>query len=232
MAFNLGVILPYIMRWIVSPAMWLVIILIFVGGAFGILKFRKWRNYKYRAIEVTEYGLNTNIKCGWFGVEKLLFGLWWRGREIMETDLGEEIIKFSEEDFIEIDGKRNILFYRDPINRRLFPIRYLVPSPETRQIVAKVPPAEHTEAVLSNIDESKNETKDLREKIILYAVIGGVIIFALVSIILMIQFIKNSQDKANTLFLEAGKSCLESAKSVCSQISSSTNKPPITSTAP
>lgn len=206
----------YLIQWIVNPLFWLLLIIVFVGGILLILKIRKWRNLTFQGIEVTEYGINTGVKCGWFGINSYLRGLWWSGRDVMKTKEGEEILEFSEEDFIEIDKGRGVVFYRDPQNRRLFPITRL--RIEGKEFVAKVPPAEYVDAALGIIDEANIETTDWKDRLIQFGAWALVIVFSLVAIIVVVQMVKNGQDKSAKLITDAGQICLTNAKEVCTQI--------------
>lgn len=212
----------WLIKMVVNPLMWLVIIIGIMIMVFVFLKIRKRRALKYPSIEIVDLGngktgLN-KLRCGWLGKNLFLRGLWWTGREVMRTNENEEILNFSEEDFQEVDGQRGVVFYRDPISRTLVPINHL--HIEGKAMVAAIPPAEYVDAAIDIVRDAERETSDWREKIIMWALIGGIIIFALISIILITQMIKTAQDKAANLVLEAGKTCLESAKSVCSQITS------------
>lgn len=219
---ELSGVTQWVISMVVNPLMWLVLIIGFVLGIFIILKIRKRRALKYPAIEIVDLG-NGNmglnkLRCGWFGKQMYLKGLWWRGREVMRTNTGEEILNFSEEDFQEVDSQRGVVFYRDPISRSLIPIDRL--KIIGKEMVANIPPAEYVDTAIDIVRDAERETSDWREKVIMWAIFGGLIIFALVSIIVIIQMIKNSQSEASKLVLEAGKTCLESARSVCSQITS------------
>lgn len=209
-----------LIRFIVNPLLWLVIIIFIVLGLVIFLKIRKKRAMKFTAIEIIEVGDNRYgkniLKCGWIGQKLYLRGLWWTGRKVMRTDAMEEILNFSEEDFQIINGRKAVEFYRHPISRQLVPITDT--RLEGKEYVAKIPPAEFVDAALSIIDDARKESSDWREKIVAYAVVGFIIVFALISIILIIQFTNQRTDAAEELFLKAGASCLESARTVCSEI--------------
>ncbi len=96
-----------LLQWIVNPLMWLLILLGTLIGAFLILVIRKKRKLVYPTYEITEYGIN-KLKSGWFGKQNFL-KYWDYGDEVIKTDAGDPILKFSEEDFQELDNKRGIL---------------------------------------------------------------------------------------------------------------------------
>jgi hypothetical protein len=214
--FNIGGAGVLFKQWIITPLFWLLLIFAIIGGLFLILYIRKRRSLKYVGIEKTEYGFNTGVKCGWFGINSYLNGLWTTGREVMKTLDGEIIEEFSEKFFVEVDGNRGILFYRDPLNRKLFPLSGL--KVENSEIVSKIPPAEYIDASLRIIQEADQETKDWKDKLLMWGAVAGIIIFALIAVILITQMVKNGQKEASDLILEAGKTCLENSRSICSEI--------------
>lgn len=217
MAFSLSGVGGLLFKWVINPLFWVLIILVILGFVMMFLVIRKKRALKYPTIEFTEYGIN-KLKSGWFGLNMHLRGLWWTGRETLRTDEGEIIEGFSEEDFTEVDGQRGIIIARDPISKRLFPIRNFSIDHKSRAIMAKVPPREFIDTAIDVIKEASKETKDRMEKVLQFVAWALVLIVSLLMIIFIVQLIKSAQEKASNLVLEAGKTCLESAKSVCSNI--------------
>lgn len=201
-------VLNLIFDWLLSPFIWLILIFIFVAGTFGILWIRKKRKLIYKGLELVKYkngnsGFN-NIKFGWFGKKKYLGGLYDRGEERLETQDGEKILNFSTEDFKEVDGARAPVVYRDPNNPDiLVPISNV--NFEGEEMLAEIAPAEYRDAAAACVDEVDRETQDKTEKIIRYVLFGMVIIFALVSIIVIAQMVKQGQTEAKELILEAAK---------------------------
>lgn len=209
-----------VMQWIINPLIWLVLLLFFSIGIYIILIVRKKRRMNYPAIEIVDLGDGktnfNNLKCGWIGEKIYLNGLWWSGREVMRTNSMEIINQFSEQDFQEIDGKRGIIFYRNPLQKTLLPINRL--KIQNKELVATIPPAEFVNASVDIIKSASKEMTDKTEKIIQFVSWALVVIFSLVAIIVIIQMVKNGQKEANDLILEAGKTCLENAKEVCSAV--------------
>jgi hypothetical protein len=226
MAFDVNTIVGVILKYILNPLLWLVIIVFIIGFIFIFLKIKRKRAMKYPALEIVDLGngkMGLNfLKCGWIGTKLYLKGYWWKGREVMRTDAMEEILLFSEEDFQEVNGKRGVVFYRDPITRTLVPINKM--HVKNKELVAAIPAGDYVDNAISIVKEAEKETSDRLQQMIMWAVFGGIIIFALVSIIVITQMVKNGQDKAAALIVESGKTCLENAKMVCSEIASTVGK--------
>lgn len=236
MAFDIGGIGGQLVKWLLNPLIWVLIIALIVGFTFGVLAIRKKRKLIYECIELVDYGSGkfgfNLIKCGYYGKKKMLRGLWDYGEEIMQTKDGETIYEFSTEDFQEINGKRGVVCFRDPVNQSI-----LVPISKTSvygwkdingvrtkvagaEILGEIAPAEFRDIALDIIKDVDRETSDWREKIIQFVMWGLIIVFSLVSIIVIAQMVKNGQKEASELIIQAGTTCLDAAKSVCSQIAS------------
>lgn len=228
MAADLGGVGGMLLQWLLNPLIWLVIIFLIVAVTFGFLAIRKRRKLIYQCLELVDYGNGKHgfnmIKCGWFGKKKMLGGLWDRGEEQMETQDKDVIYEFSTEDFQEINGKRGIICFRDPVNQNI-----LVPISKTevknKELLAEIAPAEFRDVAAQIIEDVDRETKDWKEKIVAIAIFGLVVIFALVSIIVITQMVKQGQEQAANLITEAGKTCLTNAKEVCSQIAAGSSAP-------
>lgn len=213
---EVSIITNYLLKWIVNPLMWLILIIIFVLGTLGILYIRKRRALQYEGIEITDYGINTGIKCGWFGSKWYLKGLWTTGDERMFTSDGEEIINFSEEDFVEIDGKRGVPFIRDPISRRLFPAKITLDK-KSKEIMAEVPPRSYIDAAVDIFNEASKETSDWKDKVIQFVAWALIIVFSLVAIIVIVQYVKHGQKEAADLLLQAGQKGAEACRNICKE---------------
>jgi hypothetical protein len=226
MAFDINQIGGFIFAYIFNPLMWLIIIIGILVVTFGFLKLRRMRAMKFPAVEFVDLGngkMGMNLlKCGWIGIKLQLKGWWWSGREVMRTDAMEIVQLFSEEDFQEVNGKRGVVFYRDPVSRTLLPISQL--KVKNKELALAIPDGDYVDNAISIVRDAEKETSDRMAQLIQWAIMGGIIIFALVSIIIIVQMVTKSQDKASELILSAGKTCLESAKAVCSEIASTVGK--------
>lgn len=222
MALNMGAFLPWILKMVINPLVWLIILVGMIGFIFMFLKIRRKRRMKFEGIEMVDlgkghYGFNV-VPCGWIGIKLWFRGLWWTGREVMRTTDNEIIMQFSEEDFQEVNGKRGIIFARDPVSRMLFPINKI--RMENKELMATIPPAEYIDEAIAIVKDAEKETTDWKQKAIMWAVMGGIVIFALIAIIVITQMVKNGQKEAADLITSAGKTCLENAQTVCAQVCS------------
>jgi len=220
MGANDGII-RMLYAWIVNPLIWIVLIMFTLLVSFGILWLRRKRRLVFPTIEIVDlgnkkFGLN-NLKAGWFGRKKYLFRLIDRGEEILETQYGDEVLDFSTEDYQEVNGKRGVVCYRDPLNQKiLVPINQL--EIKNKQLLAEIPPASYIDTVIDLVKDSEKETRDMTNQIVQWVMFGLIVIFALVSIIVIVNYAKSSIQEANDLVLSAGQTCLSSAKAVCSDI--------------
>lgn len=222
---DLSIISGYIMKYAVNPLMWLILMVGIVTAMIGVLYIRKRRALKYDGFEITDYGFNTGLKCGWFGSKWYLKGLWTSGNELMFTSTGEEILKFSEEDFIELNGKRGVPFIRDPISRRLYPAKAQIDK-NAKLVMFTVPPRSYIDAAVDIFNETVKETADWKEKIIQFIAWALVVVFSLIAIIVIVQYVKSAQDKAADLLVMAGtksqESCREILRSAITIVASNT----------
>ena len=223
MAIDIGGAGSLLISWLLNPLIWVLIIALVIGFTFGILIIRKRRKLIYQCLELVDYGSGkygyNMLKCGYFGKSKALKGLWDSGEEQMETKDGEIIYEFSTEDFQEVNGKRGVICFRDPVNQNI-----LVPISKTKvenkELLAEIAPAEFRDVALTIIKDADKETSDWKEKMIQFVMWGLIVVFSLVSIIVIAQMVKHGQTEASELIAQASTTCLESAKSVCSQIAS------------
>lgn len=200
------------------PIFWIILLFGFIFGALLFLYIRKRRRLIYNGIEVVDLGKNkvsfNNIKCGWFGKKSWIRGLIWWGEEVLKTDSGEVIHEFSTEDFQEVDGKRAPICYRDPLNQNI-----LVPLNKVKfvnkELVADIAPASYRDVAIDIFNDATKETTDWKDKIIQFAGWALVIIFSLIAIIVIVQMVKNGQDKSAELLLNAGKEGAEACKQIC-----------------
>lgn len=208
-----------LLNWLFNPLMWIVILILFLLAIVMFLNIRRRRRFKYTAIEFIESG-NSNainiLKAGWLGKDLYLRGLFWTGRQVMRTNALEEILNFSEEDFQIINGKRAICFYRHPISRHLVPINKL--SVLNKEALAEIPPAEYVDASLDHMRQVRKENADWKTQIAVWAVIGLVIMFSLVSVIVITQYVGKAQEEASNTLKDARAQCAENVRQICAEI--------------
>jgi hypothetical protein len=175
----------------------------------------------YPVAEVVDLGrghgaINCDLKAGYFGKKLYLKGLWWSGEEVVRTNLGDIIEDFSTEDFQEVNGQRGIVCFRDPLRRNvLVPInRFEV---KNKELVANIAPSDYTDTAIDIVKDAVAETSDWKDKLIQFAGWALVVVFSLVAIIVIVQMVKNGQDKTAELILNGGDKFIGGCKEICSQ---------------
>jgi hypothetical protein len=221
MALNFGAIGPYITKFIINPLMWVILIVVFSIVFIGILWYRKKKRFLYPVAEVVDLGrghgaINCDLKAGYFGKKSHLGGLWWTGEEVVKTNFGDIIADFSTEDFQEVNGQRGIVCFRDPLRRNI-----LVPISkfriEGKEMVANIAPSDYTDTAIDIIKDATNETSDWKDKLVQFAGWALLVVFSLVAIIVIVQMVKNGQDKSAELLIRAGTDGANACKDICTQ---------------
>lgn len=225
---DLSGITNYIINWVINPLFWLLLIVGFLLGVVLILYIRKKRKLIYKTVEIVDLGRGkvafNNLKSGWFGKTLYFRGLWWSGEEVLRTATGEIIEEFSTEDFQEVDGKRGVVCYRDPINQNiLMPINKA--KFNNKELVADIAPASYRDAAIDIFNQAVKETSDWKDKVLQFIAWALVIVFSLISIIVIVQYVKSGQDKAAELLLQAGTKGAEACANICKEaVSVATSK--------
>lgn len=210
-----------VMNWIVNPLLWLIVLIVVIVVIIGFLYIRKKRKLLYHVAEIVDLGrghgaINTDLKAGYFGKKLYLRGLWWSGEECVRTNLGDIIEDFSTEDFQEVNGERGIVCFRDPLRRNvLVPINKF--EIKNKEFVASIAPSDYTDTAIDIVKDAVAETSDWKDKLIQFAGWALIVIFSLVAIIVIVQMVKNGQDKSAELLLNAGTKGAEACKDICGQ---------------
>lgn len=212
---------------------WLIAIFIFFFLTIGFLIIRRNRKLKVPVLEFTEIGnektsINTKpttvtggkkLKAGWFKEYSALGGLWDYGtNEVMKTNDGRTIQDVSSTDYHEINGKQCLIVARSPYDPLI-----LVPLSQfkikNKELLAEIAPAEFRKIAVDIIKRAEKETTDKMAQLIQWALMGGVIVFAFVSIILIIQMVKNGQAEATGLVRDAWSVSEAQLKQICTGVS-------------
>jgi hypothetical protein len=210
-----------LMQWVINPLMWLILILVFFIGTIAILWVRRRRKLKYPVAEIVDLGngrtgINTDLKAGWFGKKLYLKGLWWTGEEVMRTSEGDTVEYFSTEDFQEVNGTRGVVCYRDPVRYNvLLPISKL--NITNKELMAAIAPADFTDVAVSIVKDAAAETSDWKDKLIQFAGWALVVVFSLVTIIVVVQYVKNGQAEAAKLLIQAGDKGAAACRDICKE---------------
>lgn len=207
---------------LLNPLVWVVVVVVLAVFAFVVIKLRKRKNLCFPAAEFVDIGSGkTSINflgfrgAGWFGKKRVFFGLWDVGVDkVMRIKDMSVVEQFSETDFQEVNGRRGVVFYRHPVNKNLLPISKM--SVVNQELLNSLAPIEFMETAVDIIKANEVETRDKWEKWAPVLVLAGVIVFAVISLIIVSQIHKHAITTASDLVLQAGSTCLEGAKSVCS----------------
>jgi len=211
----------FAMTWIINPLLWLFLIGFVLGGVVLYLYIRKKRKLSLPSIEIIELKdgriAYRNRKCGWFGKEQYFKGLYWRGELQLFNDGMEKIHEFSTEDYTEIDGKRGVVYYRAATDQDI-----LVPISRTelknKNLVLEIASAQYRDVAADIVRDANIETTDWKDRILQTVTWGLIIVFSMISVILVVQMVKNGQVEAANLVKESGANCLAAAKSVCDSV--------------
>jgi hypothetical protein len=210
-----GSVIDIVIKWVVNPLVWFLLLVFTISGLLFILYLRKKRRLIYPVVEIIDLGSGKTgfnyMKAGWFGRKSYLRGLIDYGQKVMKTNYNDEILDFSTEDYQEISGKRGVICYRNPTNQKiLVPITRL--KVINKELLAEIPPASYVDTVINIIKDIDKETRDISMTIAQYAIFGLVIVFALVSIIVIVNMVKQGQAEAKDLILNGASICTENAR--------------------
>ena len=195
--------------WIRSGIFWLILTAILTIGAFFLLLVNKRRKLKYNCLEVVNFG---NGKTGWnlmkagsFGTHSALFNLWDYGTEkAYKIKDGRIIYEATEEDLHDVFGKKGFIVRRkDGDPKILLPISKI--EWKNEKAMFEIAPAEFRDVSTHLISEAEKETMGWIDKYLPYLMIGGVIIFFVISMILATQFFNRTIDKAGQIMLQASQ---------------------------
>jgi len=216
-----------LINWVKAPITWAIIMFGAVFLIFLILIIRRKRRLNIAGIEVVDLGKGktalNSVKCGWFGEKIYAKGLWWSGRSVMRNADMNIIQEFSTTDYQEVNGRRGIVYYRDPLNRNILaPINNI--GFKNKEFVAEIAPASLRDAAVVLFNDAVKETGTLTDKILQFLGWALVVIFSLVTIIIIVQYANNSQKAAADLLVQAGtrgkEACLEVLKTASDYLSS------------
>jgi hypothetical protein len=198
-----------ILKLMTSFLFWFVLAGVLGIVSIGALWIRKKRKLKFNTIILSDLGEGKmgveNTKAGWFKSRTTFFGLWDYGREeYLKIKDGRKIQAGSSEDYHDVNGRRGLIVYRkSDDNLILVPISKMKVINE--QLLLKVAPADFRDASVDIVRQAERETRGKMDQIIQWILLGGIIIFALVSIILITQMVQRGQAEAKDLILQAGE---------------------------
>lgn len=197
--------------WMSSLLFWFILAIIFLAVSFGFLALRKKFKLKFPVLEKVELGGGkisyTLLKGGWFKSKSILGGLYdYSGEEVFKTSDNRQVQDLSSEDYHDIFGKRGVVCYRkgdDP--KVLLPISYERMDKQSRESINSIAPADFRDVANKLNADAVAETSGWAEKYVPYIMMGTLGIIFFISIILIVQMVKQGQSEAKDLILEAGK---------------------------
>lgn len=199
-----------IMDMFVSPIMWLLIIIGMVIVGVSLLYIRKKRKLEYHceiwSIVGNKKIMITPTRAGWFK-EKMLFKIWDYGKEeSIRTADGREIQGLTRADMHFYKGNRAIICYEKGDDRKvLVPIEKFDIDPEGKRAILEIAPASFRDVSSKIIESNNDELMSKLSKYAPYVVLAGIIVFALVSIIIIVQMVKNGQAESKDLLIQVAK---------------------------
>ena len=196
-------------KMIFSWGFWLILTVAIVGVIFGSLYLRKKARFHYPTIVFSDNG-NGKVgikftRTGWFRSRKLLGGLLdVAGERRLETKEGRIVQQGSSSDFHEINFKAGlILREKDDDPKILVPVSKMQLNRESRQMIMQIAPADYRDACSKIIADSEKESLSKWETIAQVLVFGFVAMILFISIILTIQYARNTMADANNIHKEA-----------------------------
>ena len=215
-----------VMKILMSPLIWMAIVLLLGLVSLGFLWFKKRMKLNLHLIIVTDLGDRKKnfelTKAGWFRKKSILFGLIdWDGERVMKTADNRRVQGAGSTDFHEFNGKSCLIVQRksdDPTV--LLPIRSIRLDEKSNELMAAIAPADYRDASNEILKGATSEMKGKWDKIMEWVILGGIIIFALVSIIIISQMVTKSQTTASDLIKEVAQKCTCTGASFASPASS------------
>jgi hypothetical protein len=209
MAFNLGGIGSTAMGALMSWGFWLIMAVVVVAVIFGSLWMRRKGKFIFPAIIFTDNG-NGKVgikftRAGWFKSKKILGGLLdISGERRLETKDKRIIQQGSSSDLHEINFKAGLMLREkedDP--KILVPVSKCELSEESEKMIMEIAPADYRDACSKIISDAERESMSNWQTVAQVLVFGLVAVVLFISIILTIQYAKNSMTEANQIHKDA-----------------------------
>jgi hypothetical protein len=206
---NLGGLGGQIGGIFLSWGFWLLFVVVVVGVVFGSLYVRKKAKFHFPAIIFTDNG-NGKVglkftRAGWFKSQKTLGGLIETGGERrLEVKDGRIVQKGSSADFHEIGFKTALILIEKPDDPKiLLPVDRCVLTADSKNILMRIAPSDYRDACSKIISDAEKESMSKWTEIAQMLVFGFIGVVLFISIILVIQYVKNTMAEAVALHKEA-----------------------------
>lgn len=160
-------------------------------------------------------------KAGLFGSKFYFFGLWWSNDKVYRTNTGREILGITQSDFCMINGKRGVRCMIHPTNsNKLIPIPKIVL--QNRTLMMSMPDLKYNDFAITDLTRKKKVLSNKNDALMQTLVFAGLIVFALLSIIFIVQMIQHSQQQAKDLLIQAGDKSIEACRTIAREVMSVT----------
>jgi len=209
MAFSLGGAGSAVTSTMLSWGFWLVLLVTILFVTVGSLWLRKKGRLIFPAVIFTNNG-NGKVglqftRAGWFKSKKMLAGLVdYSGERRLELRDGRIVQQGSSSDLHEIKHKAGLLLMEkedDP--KVLVPISKAMLNKNSSELIFQIAPADYRDACSKIISDAEKEAISNWQTLLQVAVFGLVAVILFVSIILTIQYSKNTMTEANAIHKEA-----------------------------
>lgn len=195
-------------------------IIFWVGLVVGLIliilgSFWYWRrsSLRFKAFELSLLG-NGKIhieehKAGWFGKKSTLFGLLhWGKPKVMKMKDGRKVRDFETIDYHQTKKGKCIMVVSDPADKNL-----VVPLSKFRltneELFADMPPIDFRDAAVDSYKQVEKELKGTGERIMELAIIGLIVIAAVLAIIFVTRYAQQSLRESSQMFQANANICAD-----------------------
>jgi hypothetical protein len=206
---NLGGIGSTVTGALMTWGFWLIILVVVLGISVGSLAMRKKAKFVFPAVIFTDNG-NGKVglrftRAGWFKSKKIMAGLMDVGGERrLEVKDGRIVQKGSSADFHEIGFKTALILMEKPDDPKiLVPIDRCMLTDDSRKILMRIAPSDYRDASSKIISDAEKESLSKWTEMAQILVFGFIGVILFISIILVIQYVKNTMADAQALHREA-----------------------------
>jgi len=189
-----------IMTWFKSGIFWILIaIILFVLVFFIYASMHRKSKLKYNCLELVSFGngkVGINLsKAGVFKTKTFLGLIDYGFETVTKTKDGRVIEGATTKHLHDIFGKKGFLVLRKKDDPKI-----LVPLSkvnfENLELLMEIAPVDMRNASIRIVKEAEKETEGWIDKYLPYILLGGIIVFFIISMILSIQLINNAVDKS------------------------------------
>jgi tetrahydromethanopterin S-methyltransferase subunit B len=202
MAFSLGGINTSLFSILTSTFFWIGIvifaaIMLYIGLKLRIKRKLKIPVYIFNDLGKGKMGIEKTV-CGWFKDKWLLNVYNYGVNDVCLTKEREKIIGVNTKAYHEINGKRSLIVYRKPDDRRILaPISRM--AIDNEQLIMEIAPADYREASVDIVKKDTSETISTLDKYLPAIMFGFLGIILMVCIIIIVQYNKHALQEARAM---------------------------------